>query len=52
MNDHPKVHVDHLGRVDVGDGRHRISVAADLGHDIEVAVADKTVKNQIESKFK
>lgn len=37
LNGHPQVYTDHTGNVDVLDGRHRISVAAERGQSIHVA---------------
>ena len=38
INDHPLVGINHLNKVDVTDGRHRITHAAELGKNIQVAI--------------
>lgn len=38
INDHPLVGINHLNKVDVTDGRHRITHAAELGKKIQVAI--------------
>lgn len=43
INAYPQVFVNYAGRVDVLDGRHRISVAASRGQSIKVAMPKKTV---------
>ena len=40
---YPQVYVTTLGKLDVLDGRHRISVAASQGKSIKVATPKKTV---------
>ena len=38
INDHPLVGINHFNKVDVTDGRHRITHAAELGKKIQVAI--------------
>jgi Inorganic Pyrophosphatase len=48
---HPMVYTRN-GNVDVDDGRHRIALAAERGHKIDVAVPDEETARQLQERLK